>query len=615
MGPARRAFLRREVADAAELLDRRELTKRALLRVSGAVRRVEWELGGRLESMGALERTEDVWLLADRELQRGPDHLPTIDIIARRRHRLDSARLAGPLPRLFVGRPSAQIDLTTGSSHQGWGASPGRYEGRARIVRTVETGSLSRGEVLVARATDASWAPLFLLAGAIVVEDGGPLSHAAVLARELGVPAVINLPGIVDEIDRAGAGVRLLVDGTEGSVAFPRAASAVPEVLAVDVAPTRLPPDDAAVVNRTNVFVTGLIGAGALLSAVAALTETLGSPRSGRRLERRAQAPASNLAIGTVRGFGAVLASPTGLWSRRGLAAVAFGLAATGAAAAAAGAGAYFDADTDSWSVLMLGLGASGCVALLGGSGLGAWAAWRWPAVPPVVRQVCQRHPARPALTAIPARYRWTLLASLAVVATLLVLASTAESWLLAVDERIYDGIDAGGDAERLGPEWFNYFGRPEVVIPLAVAIAVLTARCRVLALAFPLAIVVGGLINVTLQTSVARVRPTGGGHAGEPTSFPSGHAVALTLLLGILPLAVAVLVRRRELQHAARIVSTFVLAVVLADGVRAGSHWPSDHLAGFAIGVALVTTVHWLVATPDRHRHCRHSRDRGVPA
>ena len=56
-------------------------------------------------------------------------------------------------------------------------------------------------------------------------------------------------------------------------------------------------------------------------------------------------------------------------------------------------------------------------------------------------------------------------------------------------------------------------------------------------------------------------------------------------------------------------------LAVVLADGVRAGSHWPSDHLAGFAIGVALVTTVHWLVATPDRHHHCRHRRDPGVPA
>ena len=56
----------------------------------------------------------------------------------------------------------------------------------------------------MARRTDASWAPLFLVAGAVVIEEGGPLSHASIVSRELGLPAVINVPGIVGAAFRAG---------------------------------------------------------------------------------------------------------------------------------------------------------------------------------------------------------------------------------------------------------------------------------------------------------------------------------------------------------------------------------------------------------------------------
>jgi pyruvate,water dikinase len=72
------------------------------------------------------------------------------------------------------------------------------------------------GDVLVAHTTDASWSPLFLRAAAIVVEEGGPLSHAAILARELGVPAVVNVAGIVARLERDHADV--VVDGDDGTV-------------------------------------------------------------------------------------------------------------------------------------------------------------------------------------------------------------------------------------------------------------------------------------------------------------------------------------------------------------------------------------------------------------
>ena len=79
-----------------------------------------------------------------------------------------------------------------------------------------------RGDVLVARSTEASWSPLFLRATAIVVEEGGPLSHAAIVARELGIPAVLNVPGVVARItadtEAAGGPVQVTVDGDQGVV-------------------------------------------------------------------------------------------------------------------------------------------------------------------------------------------------------------------------------------------------------------------------------------------------------------------------------------------------------------------------------------------------------------
>ena len=77
-------------------------------------------------------------------------------------------------------------------------------------------GSLERGSVLIAHSTDASWSPLFLLAGAIVVEQGGPLSHAAIVSRELGIPAVLNVPGVAAAVPDGG--VKVTVDGDSGVV-------------------------------------------------------------------------------------------------------------------------------------------------------------------------------------------------------------------------------------------------------------------------------------------------------------------------------------------------------------------------------------------------------------
>jgi rifampicin phosphotransferase len=214
------SLLRRAASDAVDLLSRRERIKAGVLELGGEVRRVHLELGRRARDAGCLETEQDVDHLTWRELTAvlHGDGGPTLEAVARRRRWVERMSSTASLPQVFHGPPPApRAVVHAGTRFTGWAASPGVSTGRVRVVTSPDTADLRRGDVLVARTTDASWAPLFLLAGAVVVEEGGPLSHASILARELRLPAVSNVPGIVDRL-REVEGQQLTVDGSTGSV-------------------------------------------------------------------------------------------------------------------------------------------------------------------------------------------------------------------------------------------------------------------------------------------------------------------------------------------------------------------------------------------------------------
>ncbi len=98
----------------------------------------------------------------------------------------------------------------------GLAASRGVVTGIARIVTTPqEAASLKKGEILVTRSTDPGWTPVFSIIGGAVLEIGGMLSHGAIVAREYGLPAVVNIPQAMQLIQD---GQRVTVDGTRGRV-------------------------------------------------------------------------------------------------------------------------------------------------------------------------------------------------------------------------------------------------------------------------------------------------------------------------------------------------------------------------------------------------------------
>jgi len=143
-------------------------------------------------------------------------------LVRARRGELARDRARPDPPATFVGVPPPVVMPPSGGHlMRGLAASPGVVEGRARVlVREDEMDALQPGEILVVHTTDVGWTPLFLVAAGVVTELGGPLSHAAVVAREFGVPSVVNVVGATRAI-RTGDFLR--VDGDRGVVALERA--------------------------------------------------------------------------------------------------------------------------------------------------------------------------------------------------------------------------------------------------------------------------------------------------------------------------------------------------------------------------------------------------------
>ena len=98
----------------------------------------------------------------------------------------------------------------------GTAASAGTAHGTARVINGPDDfGRFQLGDVLVCRTTDPAWTPLFGMAAAVVTESGGMLSHAAIVAREFGIPAVV---GVRDAMTLLADGTSVTINGSLGTV-------------------------------------------------------------------------------------------------------------------------------------------------------------------------------------------------------------------------------------------------------------------------------------------------------------------------------------------------------------------------------------------------------------
>ncbi|HYC45754.1 MAG TPA: PEP/pyruvate-binding domain-containing protein [Burkholderiales bacterium] len=207
--PVKRRVFAWVLANARARVRDRENLRFERTRLFGRVRRLFVELGRRLYAHGALDDARDVFYLEVEEILGWVEGSTTTSdfraLVALRRREFDAYR-DGPAPadrfetfgavhqgNTFEAPPAA---AQTGEERRGIGCCPGLVRGPVRVIRDPRGAVIHKGEILVAERTDPGWIMLFPACSGLLVERGSLLSHSAIVAREMGIPAIVSLPGV-----------------------------------------------------------------------------------------------------------------------------------------------------------------------------------------------------------------------------------------------------------------------------------------------------------------------------------------------------------------------------------------------------------------------------------
>lgn len=202
--------------------------------IVGSLRVPLLALGHKLVAAGALDRPDDVFLMTTHELKDAANS-PTSSVRATvAQRRADYERWENLAPPPFVGSPPdpSQIPpelqpilhlffgigepVMEGRQLKGQGASKGVVRGRACVLKDLgDSARLQKGDILVCATTAPPWTPLFAVAGGVVTDSGGILSHSAICAREYAIPCVVATH-IGTSVIRDGD--MIVVDGSKGTV-------------------------------------------------------------------------------------------------------------------------------------------------------------------------------------------------------------------------------------------------------------------------------------------------------------------------------------------------------------------------------------------------------------
>jgi phosphohistidine swiveling domain-containing protein len=221
VGPLRVRLLKRLYSTMTDVGGMLEHHKFLAVRVLGEVKYVLEDIAGQLVAADVLEDPDDIWYLTWADLTtvwERPDGGWTSLTKNRRAQLARFQRLTPPLIITSDGEAPV-VNHRLGDAPDGAllgnPVSSGINEGTTRVIRDPQRESLAPGEVLVAEFTDPGWTPLFIKAGAPVLEVGGALTHGAVVAREYGIPAVVGVRGATATLH---TGQRVRVDGNRGVI-------------------------------------------------------------------------------------------------------------------------------------------------------------------------------------------------------------------------------------------------------------------------------------------------------------------------------------------------------------------------------------------------------------
>ncbi len=196
----------------------------------GRIREIFLRIGMILTSMNVIEEKRDIFYLEVDEILYFIDGKSTTnnlkELIAIRKTQYEKYKNVTPDERFYtngavnIGNNFKRQQETKQNNDKtielkGIGASPGKITGKARVIKEPQNAKIEQGEILVAEFTDPGWIMLFPASSGILVERGSLLSHSAIVSRELGIPAVVGIKGLLNNIK---TGDKIEIDGTTGIV-------------------------------------------------------------------------------------------------------------------------------------------------------------------------------------------------------------------------------------------------------------------------------------------------------------------------------------------------------------------------------------------------------------
>lgn len=226
---AKRKILAWVIKNTRKTIKERENLRFERTRLFGRVRKIFLAIGKKMSNEQILNEERDIFYLEVSEIQSFIEGTATLinlkQLVELRKNEFKRFELdAIPSDRFTTygavytnnryTSKSKQVTLE-GNTQQGLGCCPGIVRGKVKIVRDPKNVTLEKGSILVAERTDPGWIMLFSSVSAILVERGSLLSHAAIVSRELNLPAVVSVPGLLDWLKD---GDIVEMNGTTGTI-------------------------------------------------------------------------------------------------------------------------------------------------------------------------------------------------------------------------------------------------------------------------------------------------------------------------------------------------------------------------------------------------------------
>lgn len=206
-------------AKAYNLLGVREHPKYMYVYANDKLRQVTLKLAKQFVDEGRLDAIDDIFMLTSDQITDGQRNVSfdLKSIVAEKKKARELTKHVKSWPSIIDSRGKIfrYIRQSESGDLVGDAVSPGVIKGRAKVLLTPFEKPLNKGEILVAKATEPTWTPIFINAAAVVMEVGGPLQHGAIIAREYGIPCVTGIDGATTTIKD---GDMLEVDGSSGLV-------------------------------------------------------------------------------------------------------------------------------------------------------------------------------------------------------------------------------------------------------------------------------------------------------------------------------------------------------------------------------------------------------------